>query len=97
MSFIIGEISLVVIGVSQLLKISRLPDATGEKQSTAVVEALQEWNIQDRIIRMCFDTTASTTGCHIGACTLMEHKEKICSTLHAATTLWSFWLELHLQ
>ena len=62
------------VGVSQLLKVSRLPNGTGDKQSTAVVEALQEWNVQDRVVGMCFDTTASNTGCHIGACTLIEHK-----------------------
>lgn len=72
----IEHLSVIVtgFGVSQLLKISRLPYGTGEKQSSAVSEALQKYNVHDRVVGMCFDITASNTGCHNSACTLKKHK-----------------------
>ena len=59
-------------GVCQLLKVSKMVGGTGKNQASAVVQALQEWRVQDRVIGMCFDTTSSNTGIHIGACVEIE-------------------------
>ena len=59
-------------GVCQLLKVSKMVGGTGKNQESAVVQALQEWRVQDRVIGMCFDTTSSNTGIHIGACVEIE-------------------------
>jgi len=51
-----------------------MPGGTGEHQSSAVIQALEEWNLQDRVIGMCFDTTSSNIGRHVGACIEIEQK-----------------------
>ena len=35
---------------------------------------IQEWNLTDRSRFVCFDTTASNTGVHAGACVLLVEK-----------------------
>jgi len=68
-----------------------MPGGTGEHQSTAVIQALKEWNLQDRVIGMCFDTTSSNTG----ACTQIEQKlgrdllHFSCTTPHYEDVSWS--------
>lgn len=49
-----------------------LENSTGISQAEAVSDSLQEWGIGDKIVGMCFDTTASNTGRMKGACTLIE-------------------------
>lgn len=61
-------------GVEKLLGVPKLPGGTGEDQATAVVEALEEWGISEKVIGMCFDTTASNTGIRSGACLRIEQK-----------------------
>lgn len=61
-------------GVAQLLKVSKMPDGTGAQQSSAVVQALEEWSLKHRVVGMCFDTTSSNTGRHSGACVQIEQK-----------------------
>lgn len=61
-------------GKSKLLAAPKLESGTGENIATAVVEALEDWGIKDRVQAMCFDTTASNTGKKMGACTLIEEK-----------------------
>lgn len=61
-------------GVSQLLAVPLLESGTGENQAAAVVDALHEWNIADRVVAMSFDTTSSNTGQFSGACTLIQQK-----------------------
>ena len=61
-------------GVPQLLKVSKVSGGSGENQSSAVVQCLEEWNLQSRVVGMCFDTTSSNTGVHNGACILIEQK-----------------------
>jgi len=62
------------LGVEQLLGVPKLPSGTGEVQAAAVVQCLNDWDIEDRVVALCFDTTASNTGRHQGACGLIEHK-----------------------
>ena len=52
------------LGVDQLLAVPKLGRGTGAAQADAVVNALQEWDITDRVAAMSFDTTSSNT-CHI--------------------------------
>jgi hypothetical protein len=59
-------------GVSQLLKVSKIASGTGKNQAAAVVQALDEWNVTDRVVGMCFDTTSSNTGLKTGACVEIE-------------------------
>ena len=61
-------------GVSQLLAVPLLESGTGANQAEAVVDALHEWNIADRVVAMSFDTTSSNTGQFSGACTLIQQK-----------------------
>ena len=60
-------------GVSQLLNVAR-STGTGEDQARAVVDALKDWNLEDRIVGLSFDTTSSNTGRHSGACVIIEQK-----------------------
>ena len=62
------------VGLHQLLGVSKLTSSTGEAQASAVEDLLNEWRISDRVVAMCFDTTASNTGKHKGACVLLENK-----------------------
>ncbi|XP_039969058.1 uncharacterized protein LOC126764097 [Bactrocera neohumeralis] len=56
----------------QLLGVPELENSTGASQAEAVSGSLEEWDIGDKIVGMCFDTTASNTGRMKGACTLLE-------------------------
>ena len=65
-------------GTEQLLGVPKLSSETGEVLAAAVVQCLKEWGIEERVVALCFDTTASNTGQHKGACTLIEqmlHKD----------------------
>jgi len=59
-------------GQSQLLAVPKLPSGTGEAQANAIFAVLREWNLQEKVQGMCFDTTSSNTGQHKGTCTLLE-------------------------
>lgn len=60
------------VGVEQLLGVPKLPSGTGDAQAAAVIRCLEEWGVTDRVVALCFDTTASNTGRHSGACILIE-------------------------
>lgn len=62
------------LGVNQLLAVPKLESGTGAAQADAVVNALQEWDITDRVAAMSFDTTSSNTGHISGTCTLIQQK-----------------------
>lgn len=59
-------------GKNKLLCVPKLPDGTGKAVAAAVKSAVDEWKLADRIQAACFDTTASNTGQHSGACHLLE-------------------------
>ena len=71
----VDRLAILISGnsVSQLLKVG-ITTGTGEDQARAVVEALQEWNLEERVAGLAFDTTSSNTGCRSGACVLIEQK-----------------------
>ena len=58
--------------VCQLLKVSKVFGGTGKNHASAVVQALEEWGVQERVVGMCFDTTSSNTDIHIGGCVEIE-------------------------
>jgi hypothetical protein len=57
-------------GICQLLKlkVSKVVGATEKNQASAVVQALEAWNVEDCVVGMCADTTSSNTDITIGAC-----------------------------
>jgi len=54
--------------------VPKLPSATGEAMTKAVVDCLEDWTIKDRVQAMSFDTTSSNTEVRMGACKLIEFK-----------------------
>ncbi|XP_011704858.1 PREDICTED: uncharacterized protein LOC105460119, partial [Wasmannia auropunctata] len=61
-------------GSEKLLGIPAISSGTGNKQACAVYELLNEWELCDKVQALCFDTTASNTGCLQGASVLLEQK-----------------------
>ena len=62
------------LGVIQLLAVPKLPNGTGEAMAAAVYAAITDWDIQEQVCAMAFDTTSSNTGLISGAYTLLEDK-----------------------
>lgn len=58
----------------QLLAVPKLESSSGQDQARAVLDALYDWNLDDKVQIMCCDTTASNTGRLKGACVLLEQK-----------------------
>lgn len=60
----VDRLPIVVSGLDteQLLGVPKLESGTGLNQATAIVQALNIWNVADRVKAMCFDTTSSNTG-----------------------------------
>lgn len=50
------------LGTEQLLSVPKLAESSGENQANVIIEALNEWNVIDRVKAMCFDTTSVNTG-----------------------------------
>ncbi|KAG0711531.1 putative 39S ribosomal protein L24, mitochondrial [Chionoecetes opilio] len=61
-------------GVEKLLGVPKLHSGTGDAAATAVLEALEDWGVQERVVAMCFDTTSANTGAINGACTILQQK-----------------------
>lgn len=55
---------IIVTGtdMEQILEIPKLNNATGEAQATAVFNALEKWELKNKVNALCCDTTASNTG-----------------------------------
>ena len=60
--------------MSQLLKVAELPNGTGLQQAKAVVEALDDRDLKQKVVAMSFDTTSSNTGRKQGACVMIEQE-----------------------
>ena len=59
--------------VEKLLGIPRLPNTSGEQMGRKIVQLLQEWTgVAPHLAGLCFDRTASNTGIHIGAITVVQ-------------------------
>ena len=61
-------------GVDQLLALPRLTTGTEQALSDAIVQTINEWNLNDNIKAFSFDTASANTGRHNGACTLLDAK-----------------------
>lgn len=61
-------------GIQKLLAVPKLQSATGHMIAEAVVEALEEWSIVDKVKGLSFDTTAANTGCKLGACVRIQQR-----------------------
>jgi len=70
----VDRIAVVVSGNGQekLLSIPKIETGTGESQAKACVDAVAKWNLCSQVKGLVFDTTASNTGLHKGACTKIE-------------------------
>ena len=61
------------LGVEKLLGIPMLPVGTGLIMGQKVVEFVREWpGVEEHLAGLCFDTTASNTGIHKGAITIVQ-------------------------
>ena len=60
------------VATEQLLGVPKLSSGTGEAQAAAVVQLVKECGTEDCVAAVCFDTTASNTSHHQGACVLIE-------------------------
>jgi hypothetical protein len=58
----------------KLLGIPSIPDSTGESQNKAVVTLMEDWEVIDSVVAMCFNTTASNTGRWKGSVALIERR-----------------------
>lgn len=58
----------------KILAIPQIESSSGEKQATTAYEVLCSWELENRIVALAFDTTASNTGRIKGAAKLLEEK-----------------------
>ncbi|GBP64579.1 hypothetical protein EVAR_32737_1 [Eumeta japonica] len=58
----------------QLIAVQKLDNFSGSEQAQAVWNAVTDWNLEDKVQILCYDTTASNTGRINGACVLLEQK-----------------------
>lgn len=72
------RLPIIVTGVKteKLLNVPSLKSGTGKNQADAVYNTLEDWNLCEKVGAMSFDTTATNTGKHKGACVLLENKLK---------------------
>ena len=60
---------------TQLLLVPALAQSSrGEAQASTVFHTLKEWNIEETVVAMCFDTTSSNTGRINRACVIIEQR-----------------------
>ncbi|KAK3916748.1 Alanine racemase, catabolic [Frankliniella fusca] len=62
------------IRTEQLLGAPELSHGSGECIAAAVVGLLKEWELEDRVMGLVFDTTSSNSGRWGGACALIQQK-----------------------
>ena len=70
------HLAIVVSGlhVEKLLGIPMLPGGSGAMMGQKVVEFVHEWTgVENRLAALCFHTTASNTGIHKGAITIVQN------------------------
>ena len=60
------------MGEKKLLEIPKIITGTGHAMAQAAYNAIQEWELENLVRAMCFDTTSSNTGRSSGACIILE-------------------------
>ena len=70
----VDRLPILVSGedVTKLLAIPKLKTGDAETEANACMEVVTSWNIQDRIMALCFDTTSVNTGSRGGVCVRIE-------------------------
>ena len=58
----------------KLLSARKIADGTGQSQADETFRCIQDWQLQDTVRAMSFDTTSSNTGCEKGASVRLEKK-----------------------
>jgi hypothetical protein len=48
--------------ITKILGVPKIAEGTGKQQAEQVGALLRDWNIENRIVAMGFDTTSSNTG-----------------------------------
>lgn len=56
-------------GVSKLLAVPALASGKSALEAEAIVNAISDWELEDKVIAMCFDTTNTNSGIHKGVIT----------------------------
>lgn len=66
----IERLPIIVTGLDteQLLGVPKLKSGTGENCAKALISAINDWGVSDRIKALCFDTTSCNTGRLIAIC-----------------------------
>ena len=59
-------------GIEQLLCVPKLQAGSGQAIANALYDNVKDWELENCICSICFDTTASNTGKKKGACVLFE-------------------------
>ena len=59
-------------GTEKLLAVPKIEKGTGSEQAAACISVLVQWKLRDAVHGLVFDTTASNTGIHMGACVIIE-------------------------
>ena len=59
-------------GDEKLLGVPEIPSGTGAAQELAVRTLLEDWHVNEQVLGIVFDTTASNTGKWRGACSFIE-------------------------
>ena len=57
---------------NQILSIAKTDNGSGEVEANAVMAALDEWGLSDKVVASGFDTTSSNTGVHKGGCVILQ-------------------------
>ena len=74
----VDRLALVVsspqLSHEKLLAVPLLRAGTGAAMANKAAEVVAEWELEDRVGALSFDTTASNTGVHSGCCKLLEEK-----------------------
>ena len=78
---LIGKVNRLAVTLFQesgtdLLSIAKTEDSTGEGEARAIHEILEQWEVTDNVIAMCFDMTSANTGINKGACKILQKKLK---------------------
>ena len=61
------------LGVEKLLGIPIIPVGSGQLMGQKILEFIHEWSgVEQKLAGLCFDTTASNTGVHTGAITIVQ-------------------------
>lgn len=69
----VDRVAILVTGEEEkLLGVPKIARGTGREQADACIKALNDWGLSDKVQGLVFDTTASNTGLHRGACQLIE-------------------------